>query len=408
MLQKGFLKPEISIKNIGKLKFYSGILYGCLFALIISFFFNYSRESLRVISFLGDPLLFDERIHRLYDLFFAAISTSLGFGITTIYWLKGSNRKIKKQYLKNFLITNSAFVLLVCLMAIARLGSLFSIIVYGMRGYDDDLNLITDFEVVFLTIPIYAFLIHWNSIQLLFKIKYWLLKSCVIYAIITAILVLVSSTNRGILNETYYFKNKVQFSYIQSEFENAKKLGIVFPNTLQLTLQKRYTAEIHNLVYDLKNSFNRNYKVSLDTLILEKIVVHNVNHHGKSYFRRIENRDLNWPFARPLHIYNQILLHDSNSIETQQLFEILSLQAKIFNMPSFWDNAMVDKYSPYEYELISFRGDIMFSTTSIQSELIQVIEKLKSTEKYSKYHHLLTTVEFDDRGYSQKYIELNL
>lgn len=89
MLVKGFLKPKISIKNIGRVKFWQGIIIGILAAFILNSFLNYLRESFRLVTFMVEPYLLTEKEFRLYNLFYAAFSVSIGFGLTIIYWLKG-------------------------------------------------------------------------------------------------------------------------------------------------------------------------------------------------------------------------------------------------------------------------------------------------------------------------------
>ena len=50
----------------------------------------------------------------------------------------------------------------------------------------------------------------------------------------------------------------------------------------------------------------------------------------------------------------------------------------------------------------------MYSTETIQSRLIQVVDKLKSDKRLEKYHHLLHDIEFDEDRGRQKHYELEL
>ena len=116
MLKKGFLKPEISVSVLGKKQFWTGIVVGVAAAFVLSYFFNYAREGARFITFFRDPFILTEKEFRLYDLFFATLSTSLGFGFTIIYWLQGGNRRVKKHYLKTFTISNAWLITFVAIM----------------------------------------------------------------------------------------------------------------------------------------------------------------------------------------------------------------------------------------------------------------------------------------------------
>ncbi len=407
MLTKGFLKPEISIDKLGKRQFWTGTVIGILIAFVLSYFFNYSRESLRWISSMPDPYILTEKEFRLYDLFYATFATSLGFGFTIIYWLEGRNPNIKKRYLKTFAISNSWFIIFVSLMLVSRYGSILPIIIYGTEGYDGQLDLIHDFWLIFVLIPVYVFFAQWNTIRLIFRTRYWVLLSILIYILISFYLFKTTTADRSILNQYYYNQNKQRFEYNDSEFESARKLGVFFNDTTKQILSKKYAERTTSLVYDLKQAFQTDGIVPLDTLILEKIVIHNMNRDRLYINVRPQDRDKNWSYALPESIYNQILKHDVNSKETKILFEILAEQISLFTAPEV-DWGKWRKYTDYEREKSIFRRNLMRFTVTIQSRLVQVVNKLKSDKRFKKYYYLLPDIEFNDEGGRQKYVELNL
>lgn len=155
MLTKGFIKPKISIDKVGKRQFWTGIIIGVMIAFILSYFFNYYRESLRMITFMTNPYILTEKEFRLYDLFFASFATSLGFGFTIIYWLSGRNKNIKKKYLKTFTVANAWLINFITLMLVGRFGSILPIIVYGLPKYDGHLDLLNNFWLMLVLIPWY-------------------------------------------------------------------------------------------------------------------------------------------------------------------------------------------------------------------------------------------------------------
>ena len=398
MLTKGFLKPELSIERLGKRQFWTGNVIGILFALVLSYFLNFSRESLRTITIMADLYILTEKEFRLYDLFFAAFATSLGFGFTIIYWLSGRNKNIKKRYLKSFTISNSWLITFVALMLVARFGSILPIIVYGLAGYDNHLDLLHDFWLMLVLIPTYVFFAHWNSIRMIFRTRYWVILSIVFYVVTTFYLYKTTYADRDILNQSYYSHNKHRFDYIDSEFEKARKLGVFFSDTTKQILRKIYAERTTDLVLKLKQAFQTNNFVPLDTLILEKIVVHNMNRHGLYFYGRHQDRDNNWSYALPEDIYRQILKHKINSKEMEVLFEILSEQISLFTASEInWEEWI--NYTDYEREKSYYGSNLLRGTVTIQSRLIQVADKLKSDKKYEKYHYLLHDMEFDeDRG----------
>ena len=407
MLKKGFLKPKISIDNLGRRQFWTGIIIGIGFSFVISYFINYSREVLRFITFIGDPFILTEKEFRIYDLFFAAFSTSLGFGFTIIYWLRGSNRSIKKRYLKRYAITNAWFITFVALSVVTKFGSVLPINLYHLYGYDNHLDILKEFGFMLILIPIYVFFAQWNSIRLIFKTGNWILISIALFLITTFCLFETTYTDREILNKKYYSHNKERFDYINKEFENARKQNIFFSDSINRILQKRYAERTTNLVMALKNAFNNNKAVSLDTLILEKIVIHNMNLQGVYMFWYGTDKDKNWPYAMPEKVYHQILINDVNSEETKTLFEILFEQISLFNARKIdwrhWNN-----YTVYERERSNFRRNLMYSTETIQSRLIQVSNELRKDNRYKKYWYLIPDFEFDGQGGRQKEVKIKL
>jgi len=213
--------------------------------------------------------------------------------------------------------------------------------------------------------------------------------------------------DRDILNQSYYTQNKERFDFIDSEFDKAKKLGVFFNDTTKQILRKKYAERTTDLVLNLKQAFQSDKVVPIDSLILEKIVIHNMNRQRIYFYGRHQDRDKNWSYALPEDIYKQILKHDINSKETEILFEILSEQISLFTTPQInWDEW--EKYTDYEREKSYFRRNLMYSTETIQSRLIQVVEKLKSDKRYEKYHYLLPDIDFDDDRGRQKHYELEL
>ena len=113
-------------------------------------------------------------------------------------------------------------------------------------------------------------------------------------------------------------------------------------------------------------------------------------------------KDKNWPYATPKDVYYQIKKHNVNSIETQILFEILYEQASLFIIEKT-DNKEWNDISNYEGEKWIFRRNLLYSTKTIQSRLIQVLNLLKSEKEYEKYYNLLPDIKFDNNRGFQKY-----
>lgn len=114
-----------------------------------------------------------------------------------------------------------------------------------------------------------------------------------------------------------------------------------------------------------------------------------MNRHRFYFYGRHQDRDKNWPYALPESVYNQILKHDVNSEETKILFEILAEQISLFTTPEInWEES--EKYTDYEMEKYFYGKSLIHRTKTIQSRLIQVVEKLKEDQRYEKYHKVST------------------
>ncbi|MBN1617893.1 hypothetical protein JW887_00945, partial [Candidatus Dojkabacteria bacterium] len=376
MINKGYLKPEISIELIGKRKFWTGIILGFLFSLVLSYFFNYSRESLRFITFNGDPFILSPKEFKKYDLFFASLSASIGFGIAIVYWFLGYNNRIVKRYLKRFAITNALFVSIVVLMVVSRFGSILPIILYR-NGFDGQLLIHRDYGLLLILTPLYVFFGNWNAVRAFLRTRHWILISFAIYCLVTLFLYKTTALNKDNLNAHYYHQNRERFEYIDQQLRMAARMDITFTNDIKTILQKRYSPRTNELVISLKNAFESDRQLTIDTLILEKIVIHNMNEQGRWYFRHGEDRDKNWSYALPEDVYDQIQMNEIGSPEMKILFEILGEQVKLFIAEDYnWE--YYETYSPYEIELSLYNRNIIYSTNTILSRLVQVVDKIKS------------------------------
>jgi len=406
MLKKGFLKPNLTITKIGKNQFWFGLVFGLFSAFLINLLLNYSREALRLTTFERDAYILTIREFRLYDLFFAGFSSSLGFGFTVICWFYVSNKNKGKKYLTTFVASTSFFITFLALAIVARFGSVLSLIVYNLYGYDNHLDILKDFWLLLILIPLYIFFANWNSIRLLFKTKNWVLISVILFLLNTMFLYKTTSIDRNKLNQIYNTRNKDRIEFIDNEINKAKQIGINISDSTKLVLQKKYAERTTNLVAKLKAAFKTNSKVPLETLILEKIIIHNRNELQYTWHRNIDSTEQNWSYAMPEEIYFQILKHEVKSQETKILFEILSEQISIFTAKEI-DWMEFDKYSNLDREKYYFKRAILRKTETIQSRLKQVVEKLNSNDKYKDYHYLIPDFEFNDiRG--QKIYEIEI
>ena len=255
-----FRKEEISIQKIGKQRFWIGIISGLFSAIVISLTFNYFRELFRFFTTLSADLFILEKSELLfYNYFFSSLATVLGLSVTIAIWMTNNNHKRKKDKIyKQLSRTNILFTFWLILMMIAKFGSIVPFILYGMPGYDNQLNLFEEYWLLFVLIPIVVFAQNWFIVRLIYRSEKWILFSFVICFVITFTLKTTTSVNQEILNNVYYKKFESDFNYVDQQINKAKiEYGIEFNENTIKTLKKWHTESSTKQVISLKAAFQK-------------------------------------------------------------------------------------------------------------------------------------------------------
>lgn len=374
-----FRKEEISVQKIGKQRFWIGIISGLFSAIIISLIFNYFRELFRFFTTLSADLFILEKSELLfYNYFFSSLATILGLSVTIAIWMTNSNHKRKKDKIyKQLSRTNIFFTFWLILMMIARFGSIVPFILYGMPGYDNQLNLFEEYWLLFVLIPIVVFAQNWFIVRLIYRSEKWILFSFVICFVITFTLKTTTSVNQEILNNVYYKKFESDFNYVDQQINKAKiEYGIKFNENTIKTLKKWHTESSTKQVISLKAAFSKGKKVSLDTIILQKIAIKNFKENGK-YFNR--NSIDNWRYAFPKDVLRQLKFYDVNSNESKELLEIIKEQIDLVNTPEI-DWKEYDKHT--DTEIRKSFGIKYNVPKQLNEQLEKVRESLMNDKKY--------------------------
>lgn len=405
-----FKKEVISIEIIGKKRFLIGTVVGITAAVCLSFFLDYSRESLRIFSFMSkDLLILPKKEIDFFDYFFAAFSTIFGFGFSLWIWLSNPRQiRAKERHYKRFAQTNILLTIWVFLMFIARWGTIIPIILYSQRGYDNQLDLYKDAWLIFVLIPVVMFLNIWYSVRLVYKSGKWILLSLIVVLLITTLLANVKTVNRNIFKEAFENLNADKYKYIDDEFNKALSYNIIFNKETKQALKQNFTERSLNQIAEIQNSFNRKKKVSLDTLILEKIIIHNRKQRYLSLFNR-DKADKNWSYAYPEQIFEQIKMYNKDCIQVQYLFEILNEMILPFTVKDADWNTL-KQYSKYQINLLEQKRFLKYYTRTILSRLMQVAERLRQENKYEKYSYLIPETDINTycNNHRQKKLILNL
>jgi hypothetical protein len=326
-----FSKEQISIQQIGRQRFWIGIVAGLISAISISLVFNHFREVYRFfITMSADLLILADNELQFFNYFFSSFATTLGFSVTIWIWMSNRthNRRLDRLY-KQLSRVNALLVFWIFLMVIARFGSIPPGVLYGMPGYDNHFNLYHDFWILFLLIPLSIFMQSWAPVRLVYRSGKWLLLSLLFCIMTVFSLKMTTTVNQEKLNNSYRLRFEKDYLYIDQEMSKAKaEYGIEFKKKTIDILKKWHSESSVEQVISIKTAFSESIPVSLDTILLQKIVIRNFKHGGKYYAR---NSSENWQYALPKDILKQIQLYDINSYETKELFEVLKEAIDLMN-----------------------------------------------------------------------------
>ncbi|MCC5917949.1 MAG: hypothetical protein JJU02_11555 [Cryomorphaceae bacterium] len=389
-----FRKEKISIQNIGRQRFWIGIVAGLISAISISLFFNHSRESLRLLtSISADLLILKENELQFFNYFFSLLSTVLGLTITIWIWMQNKKHNRRKDGIyKQLSITNALLIFWVILMIISRFGSVLSIVLFGTPGYDNHLNLYEEYWILFVLLPIVVFLQSWCTVRLVYLSGKWILLSIFFCILLVFTLQLTTTVNQEKLNLAYHHRFENDYIYIDPEIKIAReKYGVDIDEQTVQILKKQITESSVDQIARVKKAFSSDRSISMDTIILQKIIIRNFKEGGWYYYR--SNSIENWRYALPFDILKQIDNYDSSSNETKELFEILKEMIDLVNTPEInWEE--YQNYTKTERRRsIGARYNI---PDPLKEQLEEVRTRLLEDDRYSDFLKDLVHSKKDD------------
>lgn len=334
-----FGKEQLSIQQIGRVRFWFGLFAGLLSALWIAWLFSCSREVFRFMtSFSADLLVLKENELQFYNYFFSALATILGLSIAIWIWMGNhSHRRKKDRIFKQLARTNALLIFWIILMSVARFGSLLPIILTGSPGYDNQLDLVDEFPILLILLPLIVFTQSWFTVKLVYRANKWIFISLVISIIVTVVLKKTTSINQEFLNTAYFHQFEKDFRYVDQEISIAEKeYHLSFSSETIETLKKWHAEGAIEQMESIKAAFSENHPVSMDTIILQKIIIHNYKPSNWARYGRNLLRD--WHYALPNDILKQIRYFQPQSDETKELFLALQEEIDLVNTPPIQNN----------------------------------------------------------------------
>ncbi len=383
-----FKKPILSITEIGNLRFWVGLIAGIIITITISFLFNYTRETLRFITGIHTDLYVPTKGEfTFFNYFFTALSTVIGLSVSITIWLRNlKHHRINERFYKLLSTSNALTGSLLILMLITRIGTTIALLVYGAEGYDNELKLYNEYWLIFLLIPLFIFGNSWYTVRMVYNSSKWILLSFVICLSTTVFLANVTKVDQSIVNESYFSQFKEDYNYIDNEIEKARnEYGVYFLQETIETLKKWKTYKSSQQVEDLRRAFNRNNKLTLDTIILQRMVIHNLKECN--YFDY-------WPYVSPVKVFIRLKNSKADSPEAKELVFTLNEMIKLVNTPKI--DYEKNKYITKTEERKGIYVNYMLPAR-IPYQLKLIRDSILMEKRFFKYYNQLPEIKFKER-----------
>jgi len=165
------IKSNLTIQEIGKFRFYSGLFigFGTSFFLYIMFqyFILISYELATLFSGINNTKPIEDLTFE-NAFFLALLASSLGFSFTTYVWMSNVfHNDFRIRRLTRIAQTNSMFI--IGLMAYMLFRFFTVLMTFNVTQIDFDL--IEHFGIIIFTLPIFIFLYNWIFILKAYKSK---------------------------------------------------------------------------------------------------------------------------------------------------------------------------------------------------------------------------------------------
>jgi hypothetical protein len=387
MLNFKFRKELLTVEQIGFKRFLIGVFSGIITATILSLAFHYFREIFRYQTSLSTDLLILNDIEiSFFNLFFSSLSVVMGFNIVIWIWMSNHNhKKLKDRMYKQLSRNNALLIFWLILMLVFRFGSPISNIIWGMHGYDNHIHFLENYYLLFILLPFVVFLQSWLAVKLVYRTSKWFFISLICCILATFLLNLTTTVNEELINQNYHKKYQSDYQMIDLEVKNAfNNYGIKLEDESIETIKKWTTEKSIQQVMKAKEAFSKNQLVSLDTIILQKIIIRLCKEGTAGQFD--DEMDRFWRFATPKDVLKQLEMSGFSIQHQKELFEVLKEQILLVNLSQTDWQISNQATETEKRRLITARS--LTKHKSIQ-QLKEVREMIVNDKKYSEFINLL-------------------
>ncbi len=240
-ISKGFLnrKCELRATNI-----IGTLLLWTLTAYILYAFFQVYREAFRFFTgHLGDRalLILTPQENYVYNLFYAAIASALGYSFALRFTLHNSlyGHDTRTKSLIRRTLNIEGFYTWAFLFWFGKLGSIFGIW-YMTYAIQYDLDLIKEFPIILLALPLILFYSSWPNFSRMIRTKKvsWFLKLTGIFIV----------TSFGFAFKNFLDYEKINKNYLSRSIENVFELKVPNSQSHQRISRRSISADVYIVI----------------------------------------------------------------------------------------------------------------------------------------------------------------
>ena len=219
------LKADLSIKQLGHLRFGLGLGLGFFSFLIVSCLLICGRVAYQLLSHHSVDWTWGKE-EWMIDLFLLSIAYNHALGTTLWFWFSNFQAKIQSRA-KRHLRLNLSYNVIFSMMAIWLLLRFFSLIQLFSRGTIVELDRSlwwNEYLIFILLFPLVLFCIHWNQYKNIFHCNGWILTSGAIGIIAIPLMSFVLDIPQKKINQQIQAFYLPQLNYLQKEIERRKQV----------------------------------------------------------------------------------------------------------------------------------------------------------------------------------------
>jgi hypothetical protein len=311
------IKQRISLAKIGKKRFWLGLIFGILNALLFFCFVFLVTEAVDVFSVFWEQDILHKSESKLFfeKLFLIALSVALANNTMLRVWFARPtpyfDRRNRFSSLRIF--NYSKFIEYTLWFVVMSFISRFL-----FQFHSVNLALYETYGYILILFPVYLFFISWMEISRYIKAQRWMLKAFAISLSLVASLSFIDTSNYKVGEVTFKKMHQEKIAYVENEVEKAERLyNISFSEETVLALKELRSKRALALLEKARLAFKTEGKVSLEMIILEKILIHNF----KGYYKDVNN---SYSYIFPFQAYEQLKKVDKDSPEATELLNIIA------------------------------------------------------------------------------------